>query len=128
MICALCKYDQEMENINDIFCDNGYLGNIIKCIFEHKNKMLQGSSSFCSYLVSHIFKIALVKQKSQILANKVSACVTSGFSAVRLHVVLGTNSVFFIFVKHGLSYLKNSSIVYIFKCQCEAKYVRQTNQ
>lgn len=55
-----------------------------------------------------------------------SDCVTSGFSTIRMHVILETSSVFPSFVKDDSSYFQCSPI--LFKCQCDADYLGRTNQ
>lgn len=61
------------------------------------------------------------------LADRVSACLTSGFSAVKLRVVSGTKPIYPSFLKDGSSYHQSSSFVYKFKCLFEADYIGRTN-
>lgn len=66
-------------------------------------------------------------RKDQGLADRVSACITSGFSSVKLRVLFRINSVFPSFVKDRLSYFQNSSVIYTYKCQCDAEYIGRTS-
>lgn len=116
LICSPCKLNEELANIYNIFCNNGYLENVVKGMVDCKVTCFKAPVVFEPGLCRVYLKLPWSSRGSQTLADKVLACVNSCFSSVKQHVVFSTVLVFLSFTKDGFPYLKSSSVIDQFKC------------
>lgn len=125
MICSPFRFDShppKKKNIYNIYGDNKCPENVIeRKIKSSKAPVVHGPALCPIYL-----ELPWLGRKIRMLADRVSACVTSGFSAVKLRVASGTNPIYPSFFKDGSSYPQSICIVYKFKCLFETDYIGPT--
>lgn len=88
---------------------------------EHKIKRSEEPVVFCLCLCPIYLKLPQLGRNSHTLADRVSACVRSGFSTDRLHVIFGVSFIFQFF-------FKSSFVLYKFKWQSDTEYLGRTNR
>lgn len=128
MICSPSLLNGELARIQEIFKGNDYSTNVIRWVIYRKIRwfkepVILGLSWFPIYL-----KLPWLGRKCQLLTDRILACVTLCYNAVKLCTVLQTRSAFSSFSKVWLSFFWNSSVIYKFKCHCDVVYIGWTNQ
>ena len=125
----MCKIENELIAIKDIFVDNRYPDDIIEnnikyavTNFKEMNKVF-GSPKCPVY-----FKLPWVGSATESFANHIASSVYRCYHAVNLRPIFTSRPAFNSTNKDKLSIFKQSNLIYKFVCRCNLTFIDMTCQ
>ena len=122
------KVQEELENIRNILSTNGYPDDVVSTSISKKLRAFYSARKFVPEKCPVYIHLPWLGPLSQRFEKQIVTSVSNCYNSVKTNVIFMTRKILPGIQKDVLPALHSSNIIYLFRCDCDSRYVGRTSQ